>query len=943
MLAGAPAPAQEATQEGSSAPVEEIVVSGTRLATSDLFATSPITSVGQTEIQGLGTVNVESVLSSLPQVAPSDNGSNNDGQGVSTVNLRNLGTSRTLVLVNGRRYIYFNQNQVVDLNTIPTPLIESVDVVTGGRSAVYGSDAIAGVVNFRLKENFQGLEARGLFTQTRPYNDGQQGDVSITGGINTPDNRGNITGFVEYNKTLGIRSRARPFSSVPYDDSGEGSLIVGGSGAIPGGRLQGLTFPDGTTAPSRRFLPDGSLGSYSFDQNAYNYDADLYNQYPNERETAALFAHYDLTDSVRIYGESQFIRSTSNLGLPPTPSFGQPVTLQVNSPFLPAATQSYLQQFDPNNTGYVNAGLSDRFVDFGLRGNDFKRQAYRVLGGVKGQLPADWQYDGYVMFSETHTRQTQSGLLRTSALVDSVDTAFADPATLDSANPVLSPYPIAGLSNGGTLVCASAAARAKGCVPANVFGVGRISQAAVDYVGVNTYDTTSANTVVASLVFTNESLFNIPTGGPVGLVVGGEYRREAATYTPDPIEASFDITGGAAGLATHGGYNVKEFLTETNVPLLVDKPFAKHLELNAAARYSDYSIAQTGGVKSYSFGVSYAPVQDILLRGQYQRATRAANINELYGGRSQGAATVADPCNNLTPGSTLAQRCIAAGLNPALIGQNFDQTPEYFDVVGGNSGLRAETSDTWTGGIVLRPSVVPKLNLSVDYYHISIKDYIDEVGVGNILNLCYTQGLGSYCNLIERSGATGQLTAVNDLNLNAGSLTTSGVDFGVSYLFDMPGLLTPTSSLGVNLQATRLMDHTLVPVASIPALSNQCADKFGATCADPEPRWKGVATVTWTNGPLMVLGRWRYIGNSYDDGTLGYPLAVTELSPVNYFDLTGSYEVLKGISISAGVLNIANKQPRVLGDNDQADTANTWPAVYDVVGRRVFLGVNARF
>ncbi|HVM38562.1 MAG TPA: TonB-dependent receptor, partial [Sphingomicrobium sp.] len=651
----APAQAQEAAppQSGdpdAEAPVEtqidpdaqanqgsdSIVVTGTRIRRRDLTSSSPVAVIQDEEFQLSGSVNVEQVINTLPQVVPGVTSfSNNPGNGAVTLNLRNLGSIRTLVLVNGRRWMFFDVSQVPDLNTIPQFMLESVDVVTGGASAVYGSDAVAGVVNFRLRQNLNGIHVGGTSAITE-RGDGHRYTVDGAIGANFGDGRGNVTGFASYTERKPVFQGDRDFSRFAAGDA----CIVPGStnrrtgigtnfgGALStcvarGGELGLVRQGSATTItatlaglnPVRIFDPAGAVRNFVSPDDTYNYAPDNYLQLPQERYLVGAYGSYEVSDLVKPFFEMSFVNSVTAQELAPTPA-SVSAPLQINSPFFNAATQTFLRQFEnPADPGFTRPLLvSRRFNEIGARNSNQNRDAFRVLGGVKGDITPTLNYEAFYSYSRTRNTQFQQGNISASRFRSGLTTEFGPD---------------------GQLRCRDAAARAAGCVPLNVFGPGTLSPAAANFVSVDAtnQDISDLKNALASV---SGTLFNIGLGAPdVGFAAGVEYREPSSRYIPDELLSSGDVLGFNAGQPTSGRYNVKEVFGEVAVPILRDT-FLSRLEVNAGARYSDYSLRNVGGVWAYFAGAEVAPVRDITFRGQYQRAVRAPNVAELFGGQSTG-------------------------------------------------------------------------------------------------------------------------------------------------------------------------------------------------------------------------------------------------------------------------------------------------------------------
>jgi iron complex outermembrane recepter protein len=793
------------------------------------------------------------------------------------------------------------------------------------------------VVNFIFKKDFSGVELN-AHEGISSRGDGQEFNLNGVIGVDSADNRGNVTIYAGYLKRDPVFSSQRDYAAVALTEDGAGNLIPGGSSAILGGRLVGLA------GPSLKFETDGSLQPYSFSADHYNYNPPLNLQVPQTQKNITAIGHYDISEAMTVYTELTYIDAHTHLQGPPQPAFAIPVTMQVNSPFFPAATQAYLRGFDPTNTGYVNAGLTRRLSEFGNEQFDYDRSAYRAVFGVKGDLGDGWKYDTYFNYSENHTDNTYQGTISTVRLQESLYTAFTNPATLSSNTPTISTFPIAGLAGGGTLICADAIARASGCVPADLYGQNRISQAGINYLAETLHSNSKTSTEVVSALLNSSEIFSIPFGGPVGVAIGGEYRRLTASSNPDSAQISGDAVGQGSASPLSGGYDVAEVFGELNAVLLKDQPLVESLEFNAAGRYSNYSLNGTGGVESWSGGLVYKPVQEFGFRTQYQRATRAPNVGELFSGQSLTQVPGVDPCNGAKAGTTLGSRCLATGVPSALLGTILDPNTQLNDLVGGNPKLGAEKSNTWTSGIVVAPDFLPGFTGTLDYYNTSISNYISQVGGATISQLCYQQNLTAYCNQIVRSPIAGNIQQIQDTLANAGSFKSAGEDLDLEYTTPLTfgeGLLD--GLLGVQSRLTHLEERTLTPVAALPTVQNVCAGKFGVICGNPSPNWKAQTNISWKTGPLTITGQWDYLGSVRDDGGLGYQVAVTKIPAFNYFNLSGQYEFTDWLEVTAGVINLGDKLPPVMGDNSDANWANSWPATYDTIGRRFFVNVTSRF
>lgn len=966
----APAMAQDSVADEPAAETENgapILVTGSRIQRPDLNSTSPVTVVSSEEFRLTGAVNVEQVLNTLPQVLPGVTGfSNNPGNGAVTLNLRNLGATRTLVLVNGRRWMFYDTNQIVDLNTIPQFLLGGVEVVTGGASAVYGSDAVAGVVNFKLRD-IEGFEFGGSYSLTGK-GDGERYQFNAAIGSAFDDGRGAVTMFANYTQRAAVFQDAREFSERA---GGDGCIVPGSTGR---GQI-GTPFPSGiavatclarggelgfvpqgsATTPTGTFIAGGNTfifnptggGSRLFQDPAdlYNFAPDNYLQLPQERYLLGAYGHYEFTDNIEVYSEISFVRNDVATELAPTPA-GVSVPLFVNSPFFNDQTRALLN-LNPAatlpgaaaaNPLYRTTQVNYRFQDIGSRNSDFNREAFRVLGGLRGNITDNLKFDAYYSYSRTTNTNIQQGNISASRFRAALTTEFVPGSTTQQR-------------------CVDAAARAAGCVPLNVFGTGLADPAALRYLAIQaTNITTSAmQNAVGSI---SGNLFNIGLGADdVAFALGAEYRKVSSEFIPDTFLASGDVLGFNAGLPTKGSYDVKEVFGEVRVPIVEDN-FIYALELNGAFRYSDYSLTRVGGNWTYNFGGEFAPVRGVRFRGQYSRAVRAPNVQDLFGGASTGFPAATDPCSDRGPASerTTALRnfCIASGVPAAAVFTRGVQPNAQIQAdFGGNPDVGEETSDTYTFGVVLQPGFVPRLNITVDYFNIKVEDTINTRlgGLSSALSLCFNtiQNLADpACQIFagKRNTGTGAL-GLNSGGLNpslvqdnVGLLETSGIDFQVDYSIPLF-----KGELALNYLGTWLNEYRNTPVALLPLRENIVEGTYGL------PDYRHNMRVSYSQGQALFSVRWRYEGPTEDfrvqntfngnDRVANDALPVRSIGAWNYIDLAFSFDINEKMTINAGVNNLFDKQPPVLGA--QAEQANTLPSFFDVLGRDFFVGVNFRF
>ncbi|WP_209346981.1 TonB-dependent receptor [Pontixanthobacter sp. CEM42] len=984
-LIATPAYAQENTDGAEAANEDDfIIVTGSRIQKRNTDSAAPVAVVDSEEFELSGTVNVENVVNTLPQVVPGTTSfSNNPGNGTATLNLRGLGAQRTLVLVNGRRWLSFDTQQIVDLNTVPSFLLDSVDVVTGGASAVYGSDALAGVVNFRLKD-VEGVEIGGQYSIT------ERGDAAryeVHGAIGTSfdDGRGSATVYAEYYNRDDLFQGDRGFSNFALgNETGPGQQQQFGSSTLPNGVLRyiGGSTGQGVLPAGTEFGAAGAVGfgtGVVFDNtpgdfrqrtgDTYNYAPVNYLQVPQERYLLGGYADYEFSDGHEFYTEVAFVNNRVAQELAATPVTGSfNIDLATQGQFLVASDLAQLQAIDANETalnaafnaamadqdpvtpgvqftpvvddpGVVNFFVQRRTIEASRRNSLDERNAFRVLGGVRGAITDNLNYDAYYMYSRTRNANIQAGNISRSAFQAGLD---------------------------GT------------ATPINIFGLNTLTPAMFGQIAIQAQNGDISTLQVASGAISG-FLGNFGMGGDdIGFAVGAEYRSVGSQFIPDTALSSGDVIGFNAGLPTEGSYDVKEVFAELNVPILGPDSGVERLELTGAARYSDYSLAAVGGVWTFAGGIEFAPVPDVTLRAQYQRAVRAPNVGELFGGRAIGFPPATDPCNNATNAATIAT-CVASlpgGVDPQnVIGSgNIQPNAQIPATFGGNSTLGEETSDSYTFGVVLEPSFMPGLTITADYWNISIEDSIQTFGGGlnNTLDLCFNQVqditapiCAPFAGGTARSAGGAITTASNPLVLaaNIASQDVSGIDLQVNYGTTIPfSLLTDSGEQQVNFAflGTWTENSDFTPVAGFPTV-NECAGLFGPTCGEPTPTYKWTSRLTFVDGPLTTSFRWRHLsGVGDDDPTTDYSQfnGVERINAYDLLDITLSFEVNENLTIAAGVDNVFDTLPQtptfdangivsstnngtLLGDNQEQ--ANTYPSTYNVLGRDFFVSANIKF
>jgi iron complex outermembrane recepter protein len=1014
-MAGATAAAPAAYSQTAAATTEpapelqEVIVTGSRIQQNpNDVSISPIVSVTALEIAQTGLVRTEDLLNNLPQVvAENSSGQSISSNGTATVSLRGLGSQRTLVLIDGRRMAPGGGNGNLgsaDINQIPAVMIQRVDVLTGGASAVYGADAVAGVVNFVMDTHFQGVRLDADYGYNSYKNSNQQylgllaaaGDqippsttnaganrsASFLAGSNFADGKGNATVYFTYlnsSPAVGYQyDYAGCTLNTPSKLPGPGGLQCGGSSSSATGRFLELgkvgasnfsTLADVTVAKN---VPGGAFAPYTA-ADSYNYGALSYLQRQAERYTAGAFLNYDVTDYANVYSEFMFARNTSQAAYGPSGAFAfaTPVISCANplfsaqematlcSPANIAANQATFgpggPSANPNVTGNnILLYLARRSVESGPRLDNYSSNNFREVLGVKGKIAEPWSYDAYAQVTITQVADLQGDYLGTSQIDNALNVvpnpAVGGIATLPTGAPVC-----ASVLNGFDTKC----------VPWNIYQPGGVTAAQLAYLQVpSTYATTEWEYIahVDATGDLGKYGIQIPTASSGFIVnLGAEWREEKYQFSPDYIVTNNLAAGGAgAEPPVLGQFRVGEAFTEMTLPIIDDKPGAYAMSVNAGYRYSSYTDGFD--TNTYKFGLEWAPIKDIRFRGGYNRAIRAPSIDELFSPPFVGAGGTADPCwgaavGGLVNGHTL-QFCENTGVTPAEFGHILANPAAQINTsIGGNPNLTPEKADTYTAGFVLQPSFLPNFVASVDYYDIKIQNTITQLSSNTIINNCGLTGLASLCALIHRGPGTGSLwfltsEFVNADEVNIGTVTTKGVDVSSHYLYDIGAM----GKLTFNLAGTYTNSFDTQPLPT--SASFDCAGYYGTTCGAPIPKWRHVFGTTWATpwwGLDMTL-RWRYIGPSNSDRTSSDPqLSQTYLASdshiggYTYLDFSASIPIGNAVNIRLGINNLTDKAPPVVANGNYSDCPNTscndntWVGTYDTMGRYIYAHIQAKF
>jgi outer membrane receptor protein involved in Fe transport len=921
---------------------QRIEVTGSRIPALATDGASPVTTLGARDIRIDGLRNVEDSLNNLPQVFASQGTAiSNGATGTATVDLRHMGSQRTLVLVDGKRLPAGSVLSVsADLNAIPAQLIRRVDVLTGGAGAVYGSGAVAGVVNVILKDDFTGvaLEANAAGAWHRQHNaevaalvrakgyalaDGQgldagKRDLSLLAGMRFADGRGNVTVFAGRRTAGALLQSARDYSSCTLGPASPG-LTCSGSGTSVA-RI-GTWTPDANGNP-RPYV----------DADAYNAAPLNFYRRPSDTINANALAHLDLTPALRLYGELGYHHNDTVAQVAPGGIFyGQQASLAYENPLLNAAWRTALGLKKPGDVAKVFVGK--RNTEGGPRDTYLMDTSLRAIAGIKGEVDG-WHVDVFGQVAHVNHGDRVTGYfsaMRIARALDVVPDGSGQPAcraALTGVDPA--------------------------CVPYDLYHAGGITQPALDYLAAAGG---SAGSTWQSVLGANLGTdlgrygFKLPgTRDGLGVSFGVEQRIEGLAFEPDEARRSGDLSGaGGASQPVRGSYRVREGYGEVRLPLLEDAAFARRLDLSAAYRRSHYGTGRA--TNTSGLGLDWEATRRLRVRGSLQRAARAPNVLEMYT-----PATIllngptADPCGGTAPKATLAQ-CVATGLPAALYGKvPANTTSQYNGRAGGNRNLRPETADTVTLGLVLDLGGVA---LTLDAFRMTVRDAIQPYNAQATFSQCLATSDPVYCGLVHRDAA-GSLWLTPDGwvdtgTTNIGSQSTSGIDVGAAWR----ARLGTAGTLALALSGTWVDSFA---VENLPGNgSYDCAGLFGATCGVPIPRWRHKLRATWTTPWQADLSvTWRYLDRVKNDKLSGdRQLAAALATPRDgwlasrsYLDLNVQWRPTRALTLALGASNLLDKDPPFASSASVTSflgNGNTYPQLYDAAGRTVYANATWQF
>jgi len=957
-LISTPSFAQDAAADEEVAS-ESIIVTGSRIARPDLEAPSPVTTVSSEQFDLTGTVTVETLLNELPQLIPGNTRTSNNqgGEDFSTLDLRGLGPERTLILVDGERVPASSTSGVVDIGTIPAGLISRVDVVTGGASAVYGSDAIAGVVNFVLKDDYQGLE---LTSQYGLSEEGDGATFNVQGliGGNFAEGRGNMTFFASYFTRDAVsqndRDITRLASVLVYNDAGtddeaddqirvakhleliSGSnndylYASGGSGTPPWGSISSnsanpfrlLSTNPATSARFGSANTDCNPATAGVAVNGGNLSFNDANQL-TPSATGGLCAFAD-----RSTGSSRYNFNPVNFLVTPyrrftlastaryeindnitlktvanytdseqtvnlAPTPATGIVVPYNSPLIPADLAAALASRANPTAPFT---MARRFSETGPREGIYNSKTATLRGTLSGSLTEKFRWDATVSYGNTSATVYANGNINLTAVKQGL--------------------------NG----CPTGAL--PGCVPINIFGANTLTPTMLNFVRINTKETREFEQVRAAANITGD-LFELP-GGPVAVALGVEARTDRGNALVDDAQRTGNIYGFNAVQDQKGSITVKEAYGELRIPVITDTPFFYDLSIEAGARYSDYSTI--GGLFNWKVGGQWAPTSWVKFRGIYNKAARAPSVVELFQNGDQGFPSYTDPCNQV--GRTAQALAICQRQAPAVDFAGFIQNNSQVQAFAfGNDALSEEKAETFTVGTVLTPDVgLGRFSATVDYYDIKIDNLIAAFGAGFFLNGCYVQNDPEACARINRNTATGQIDAVNTATGNQGTRKTSGVDIGLNWVLPLEEIGLGGGRLRFN-EVFTWVNHYLLD-------TTEFAGKSSGGAGGAVPEFKSTLTVGYDTDSFTAQVRWNYLSSVEED----WGLALNPKTPaLSYFDLSLSQKIGDNFQLTGVVQNALGAKPKRTpnGFNDQGGVDTTWYGPL-ILGRTFSLSAKAKF
>jgi outer membrane receptor protein involved in Fe transport len=939
-LAATAAPAFAQEQEEEQADLGRVEVTGSRLSRVDVEGAKPVNILTRADIERIGLNDLGEVIRQLPAItgSPLSTATNNGGDGSSLASLRGMGVNRTLVLINGRR-----ANDAGDFSTMPIAMVERIEILKEGASAVYGADAVAGVINVITRTDYSGAQVSVQYgrsmvlennpaTSINPAFGGSDGDVGrFSAVLGDVGQRGSFMIGAErskqdpvYQGNIDNPQFRNVIRGDAVTDGFPACLRTGACDANGGssGSLGGYFVPRESGGVFTRDLETGEIRPYDGDTDAYNFAPVNFIQQPFTRTSAFAEGNYDLFDLDNGFTMNGFFRSRwsnrrSEQELAPNPLF---IIQDIFDPAVPldggefgVPAENFYNPFGEDVTD-----LRRRIAE-GRRRFEQDQSLTNITGGIRGnfgEIAPTWTYEAYFHYGKTNQVSTDFGQLVGANFLNAIGPSFQDAD--------------------GNIVCGTPDNPISGCVPLNLFGgFGTITQEMLDYVSVELVDRLDNSLTVINGNVSGD-VFQLPAGA-VSVAGGYEFRAEELTSVPDSNKALDAVTGNTFG-KTEGEFDVNSFFAEVNVPLLADLPFAQLLEVGAGVRYDDFSTIGDNTV--FMINGRWQPFQDLLVRGSYSEVFREPTIFNLFEPQGDSFPEFQDPCSNgwvnepdsnayaqLTPEQQ--QQCIATGVPE---GGFFQTNSQPRARVGGNPNLGPEEGETTTFGFSWAPSQLSGFALTVDWWQIDLDDPIGPVGAAAVVDQCVLFGNDAFCDSIQRQtvGNVGEVARIISLDRNAGSQTAEGIDIDASYNWSTDYGLFRVKTLWSYLDERKA---SILAGDQIDVAGEFTEDVNGLT-EGVYPEWSGYSTVDWTLGDFGASISWELLGE-VEDATNG-----ENIDQIQYWDLTGRYNTPWGTEISGGITNVFDEDPPFITN---AFNANTDVDTYRMLGRSWFVRLTHNF
>ncbi len=909
--------------------LEEIVVTGSRLVRRDFSAPSPIASIDRETLLATGQATLETALNQMPQITPQfDRTANNPGDGTATVNLRGLGSNRTLVTINGRRVSPSWVGSTVDINSIPQSLVERVEIITGGATTVYGADAVAGVVNFILREDFDGF---GLDTSfyTTEHGDANTTDVNVSYGHNLASGRGNITVYAGYYDRDSLFASEREFTASSLRETLSGELLPGGSFTIPEGIIFVPRVDLGSGATFTTFDANGNPVSFDDRTDLYDFAPVNYLQLPLRRTTAGALFRYDFSEHAELYGEWIYSRNDVTRTLAPVPAGGF-FAINADNPTLTDQTrQLIIDNFFPAGPGIYAGAWGKRMSEIGLRITETETDNLRLVTGFRGEINDAWDYDAWVIYNDVSRDEFQ---LNDASASRTAQGQLVDPLTGQCFDP------------------------SNGCVPVNLFGINSLTPEAVEFLRLRPILNTSTRRQTSASGFIRGEPFD-SWAGAVQVAIGAEWRRDEGTFRADDLLFTGDALGYRPDASINGSEDVAELYVEAGIPLADGARFAEYLTLEIGARYSDYDFA--GSIESWKAGVEWLPVGSLRFRTMLQRSVRAPNMAEAFQEQFTeplptfvGNDPREDPCSavNDPVAAGNLEKCVITGLPEDQVGVwNADLGFPATKIFGGNPELKPEVADTFTIGAVLDLDLFEGFQLAIDYFDLYVEDTIGNL---DATLACFDPAntTALFCDGLRRDTVTFNVDEVDGYKVNRGVAEVRGVDTQLSTRYLLPN----SADLSVSLIWTHLLENSTQETSF--GTSYDCAGFYGSPCTSFKddygtfPENRVTTNLSYAMGDLTIGLNWRWIEGTKpstpiaSDLFLGIAdpvLVITEIGSKNYLDLNIGYRFSDNIEARLAVANLTDTGAPLMAN--AGPQSNTDPAMYDVFGRSYTLSLSLRY